>query len=154
MDRTEHERSRVLCNVRNATSGLDAFHLGVCDAAVLNISLEVQAFQTIIYSGGRSCALIDVPWRLRCFSTFSTCANISFQYKSPRAEGAKTDPPPGHTYEGAQTTAWFIASETLNMIYYTILYYTIIYIFIYYIILYYIYTLMYYITLYHIHTLL
>ena len=59
----------------------------------------------ILLSGGRLCALIGVPWRLRCFSTFSTCANISFQYKSPRAEGAKTDPPPGRTYEGTQTTA-------------------------------------------------
>ena len=27
-------------------------------------------------SGGRLCALIGVPWRLRCFSTFSTFSNI------------------------------------------------------------------------------
>ena len=40
-------------------------------------------------------------------STFSTFANVLFWDKSPRAEGAKTDPPPGHTYEGTQTTAWF-----------------------------------------------
>ena len=39
-------------------------------------------------------------------STFSTFANVLLQDKSPGAESAKTDPPPGHTYEGTQTTAW------------------------------------------------
>ena len=43
-------------------------------------------------------------------STFSTSANVLFKDKSPRAEGAKTDPPPGHTYEGTQTTAWWMGS--------------------------------------------
>ena len=55
-------------------------------------------------SGGRLCTLIGVPCRLSMLSTFSTSANLLFQYKSPRAEGAKTDPPPGFTYEGTQTT--------------------------------------------------
>ena len=59
----------------------------------------------IQYSGGRLCTLIGVPCRLSMLSTFSTFANVLFQYKSPRAEGANTDPPPGHTYEGTQTTA-------------------------------------------------
>ena len=59
----------------------------------------------IICSGGRLCTLIGVPCRLSMLSTFSTFANVLFQYKSPRAEGAKTDPPPGYTYEGTQTTA-------------------------------------------------
>ena len=45
-------------------------------------------------------------------STFSTFANVLFQYKSPRAEGAKTDPPPGYTYEGTQTTAWILLETT------------------------------------------
>ena len=57
-------------------------------------------------SGGRLCTLIGVPCRLSMLSTFSTFANVLFQYKSPGAEGAKTDPPPGYTYEGTQTTAW------------------------------------------------
>ena len=56
-------------------------------------------------SGGRLCTLIGVPCRLSMLSTFSTFANVLFQDKSPRAEGAKTDPPPGYTYEGTQTTA-------------------------------------------------
>ena len=56
-------------------------------------------------SGGCRCALIGVPCRLSMLSTFSTFANVLFQYKLPRAEGAKTDPPPGYTYEGTQTTA-------------------------------------------------
>ena len=47
-------------------------------------------------SGGRLCTLIGVPCRFSMLSTFSTFANVLFQYKSPRAEGAKTDPP--HTY--------------------------------------------------------
>ena len=58
-----------------------------------------------IYSGSCRCALIGVPCRLSMLSSFSTFANVLFQDKSPRAEGAKTDPPPGHTYEGTQTTA-------------------------------------------------
>ena len=49
--------------------------------------------------------IIGVPCRLSMLSTFSTSANVLFQYKSPRAESAKTDPPPGYTYEGTQTTA-------------------------------------------------
>ena len=59
----------------------------------------------LVISGGRLCTLIGVPYRLSMLSTFSTFANVLFQYKSPRAEGAKTDPPPGYTYEGTQTTA-------------------------------------------------
>ena len=51
------------------------------------------------------CTLIGVPCRLSMLSTFSTFADVLFQCKSPRAEGAKTDPPPGYTYEGTQTTA-------------------------------------------------
>ena len=58
-----------------------------------------------VSSGGRLCALIGVPCRLSMLSTFSTFAKALFEDKSPRAEGAKTDPPPGHTYEGTQTTA-------------------------------------------------
>ena len=58
-----------------------------------------------LYSGGRLCTLIGVPCRLSMLSTFNTFANVLFQYKSPRAEGAKTDPPPGYSYEGTQTTA-------------------------------------------------
>ena len=54
---------------------------------------------------GRLCTLIGVPCRLSMLSTFSTFAIVLFSDKSPRAEGAKTDPPPGHTYEGTQTTA-------------------------------------------------
>ena len=57
-------------------------------------------------SGGRLCTLIGVPCRFSMLSTFSTSANVLFQDKSPRAEGAKTDPPPGYIYEGTQTTAW------------------------------------------------
>ena len=59
----------------------------------------------ILISDSCRCALIGVPCRLSMLSTFSTFANVLFEDKSPRAEGAKTDPPPGHTYEGAQTTA-------------------------------------------------
>ena len=59
----------------------------------------------LYYSGSCRCALIGVPCRLCMLSTFSTFANVLFQYKSPRAEGAKTDPPPGYTCEGTQTTA-------------------------------------------------
>ena len=59
-------------------------------------------------SGGRLCTLIGVPCRLSLLSTFSTFANALFKDKSPRAEGAKTDPPPGDTNEGTQTTAWTI----------------------------------------------
>ena len=47
----------------------------------------------IVSSGGRLCTLIGVPCRLSMLSTFSTFAHVLFQYKSPRAEGAKTDPP-------------------------------------------------------------
>ena len=54
---------------------------------------------------GRLCTLIGVPCRISMLSTFSTFANVLLQDKSPRAEGAKTDPPPGDTYEGTQTTA-------------------------------------------------
>ena len=57
------------------------------------------------YSGGRLCTLIGVPCRLSMLSTFSTFANVLFLDISPRAEGAKTDLPPGYTYEGTQTTA-------------------------------------------------
>ena len=57
-------------------------------------------------SGGRLCTLIGVPCHLSMLSTFSTFANVLFQNKSPRAEGVKTDSPPGYTYEGTQTTAW------------------------------------------------
>ena len=56
-------------------------------------------------SGSCRCTLIGVPCRLSMLSTFSTFANVLFQYTSPLAEGAKTDPPPGYTYEGTQTTA-------------------------------------------------
>ena len=59
----------------------------------------------LVTSGGRLCTLVGVACRLSMLSTFSTFANVLFQYKSPRAEGAKTDPPPGYTYEGTQTTA-------------------------------------------------
>ena len=70
----------------------------------------ITVYITIISnSGGRLCTLIDVPCRLSMLSTFSTFAKVLFEDKSPRAEGAKTDPPPGHTYEGTQTTAWVIA---------------------------------------------
>ena len=48
-----------------------------------------------MYSSGRLCTLIGVPCRLSMLSTFSTFANVLFQYKSPRAEGAKTDPRQG-----------------------------------------------------------
>ena len=58
-----------------------------------------------VISGSCRCALIGVPCRLSMLSTFSTFANVSLKDKSPRAEGAKTDPPPWHTYEGTQTTA-------------------------------------------------
>ena len=68
-----------------------------------HMPLLVHSWQ---YSSGRLCTLIGVPCRLSMLSTFSTFANVLFQYKSPRAEGAKTDPPPGFTYEGTQTTAW------------------------------------------------
>ena len=57
-------------------------------------------------SGSCRCTLIGVPCRLSMLSTVCTFAHVLFQYKSPRAEGAKTDPPPGYTYEGTQTTAW------------------------------------------------
>ena len=56
-------------------------------------------------SGSRLCALIGVPWCLSMLSTLSTFSNVLFQDKSPRAEGAKTDPLPGHAYEGTQPTA-------------------------------------------------
>ena len=59
----------------------------------------------IYISGSCRCALMGVPCRLSMLSTFSTFANVLFSDKSPRAEGAKTDPLPGHTYEGTQTTA-------------------------------------------------
>ena len=56
-------------------------------------------------SGSCRCALIGVPCRLSMLSTFIIFADVLFQDKSPRAEGAKIDPPPGYTYEGTQTTA-------------------------------------------------
>ena len=35
-------------------------------------------------------------------TTFSTLSDTLFEDKSTRAEGAKTDSPQGHTYEGTQ----------------------------------------------------
>jgi len=49
------------------------------------------------------CALIGVPWCSRMHSTFSTCSSMLLQGKSPQAESAEIDTPPGHTYEGTPT---------------------------------------------------
>ena len=59
-----------------------------------------------VESGGRLSAPIGVPWRLGMLGAFSTFSNISFKAKPPHAEGAETDPPPRHAYEGTHPTAW------------------------------------------------
>ena len=60
---------------------------------------------TCMYLSGRLRSLTGVPWRLRCFSTFSTFSGIMVSKNPSHAEGAKTDPPPWHTYGGTSTTA-------------------------------------------------
>ena len=60
----------------------------------IHIYIYICIYIYIYISGSCRCALIGVPCRLSMLSTFSTFANVLFQYKSPRAEGAKTDPPP------------------------------------------------------------
>ena len=48
---------------------------------------------------------MGVPCRLRMLSIFGPSDNILKLTISPQAKRAETDPPPGHTYEGAPTTA-------------------------------------------------
>ena len=72
---------------------------------VVTCNIDLSSYSYLYNSGGRLCTLIGVPCRFSMLSTFSTFANVLFPDKSPRAEGAKTDPPPGYTYEGTQTTA-------------------------------------------------
>ena len=52
-----------------------------------------EGWDAAFLSGGLRCALIGVPCNLSMLSTFSTFANVLFEGKSPRAEGAKTAPP-------------------------------------------------------------
>ena len=58
-----------------------------------------------LFSGGRLCTLIGVPWRGVSFSTLSTGRCVLKQYICRGAESAEHAETAGYTYEGTQTTA-------------------------------------------------
>ena len=58
-----------------------------------------------VYSGGRLCTLIGVPWRGVSFSTLSTGRFVLKQYICKGAESAEHAETAGYTYEGTPTTA-------------------------------------------------
>ena len=59
----------------------------------------------IVYSGGRLCTLIGVPWRGVSFSTLSTGRCVLKQHICKGAESAEHAEMAGYTYEGTPTTA-------------------------------------------------
>ena len=58
-----------------------------------------------MYSGGRLCTLIGVPWRGVSFSTLSRGRFVLKQHICKGAESAEHAETAGYTYEGTQTTA-------------------------------------------------
>ena len=58
-----------------------------------------------LFSGGRLCTLIGVPWRGVSFSTLSTGRFVLKQYICKGAESAEHAETAGYTYEGTPTTA-------------------------------------------------
>ena len=67
--------------------------------------LPIVYIAILLYSGGRLCTLIGVPWRGVSFSTLSTGRFVLKQYICKGAESAEHADTAGYTYEGTQTTA-------------------------------------------------